>query len=124
METATGPEPALVGDEAALDEMFAALANSTRRAILVRLAEGEANVNELAQPFDLSLPAISKHLKVLEQAGFITKGRKAQYRPCVLDASRLAVAGSWVEECRAVWEASFDRMTEYLADLQAPTTES
>src|SRR4051812_3398777 len=88
-----------------LDLTFAALASSTRRAILARLAEGEANVNELAAPFAMSLPAISKHLKVLELAGLVVRGRRAQYRPCTLDATPLAAVSSWAEQYRPVWEA-------------------
>lgn len=102
-----------------LDETFAALANSTRRALLARLAEGEANVTELAEPFDLSLPAISKHLKVLEHAGLIRRSKHAQYRPCVLDAAPLARVSAWAEQYRPIWEARFDRMDDYLTELQA-----
>lgn len=103
-----------------LTETFSALANSTRRAILARLAQGEATVNELAQPFDMTLPAISRHLKVLERAGLITQGKRAQYRPCTLDATPLADVSSWAEQYRAIWEASFDRMDDYLQQLQPP----
>ncbi len=101
-----------------LDETFAALANSTRRAILSRLALGEANVNELAEPFALTLPAISKHLKVLEHAGLIVRGRHAQYRPCSPDATRLSEASTWAEQYRPIWEARFDRMDNYIKQLQ------
>jgi DNA-binding transcriptional ArsR family regulator len=101
-----------------LDEIFAALANTTRRAILARLVAGEANVNELAKPFQLSLPAISKHLKVLERAGLIVRGRQAQYRPCTLDAAPLQEVSSWAEQYRPIWEARFDRMDSYLLQLQ------
>jgi DNA-binding transcriptional ArsR family regulator len=101
-----------------LDETFAALANSTRRAILARLAEGEANVNQLAEPFELSLPAISKHLKVLERAGLIVRGQRAQFRPCALDAAPLEEVSAWAEEYRPVWEARFDRMDTYLQKIQ------
>lgn len=101
-----------------LDDTFAALANSTRRAILARLAQGEANVNELAAPFDMTLPAVSKHLKVLERAGLVVRGRKAQYRPCSLDAAPLEEISSWAEQYRPVWEARFDRMNEYVKALQ------
>src|SRR5437762_1394395 len=97
-------------DKDRLSDTFGALANSTRRAILARLAEGEATVNELAEPFAMTLPAISKHIKVLEQAGLVTRGRRAQFRPCALDASRLEEVSSWAEQYRRVWEASFDRM--------------
>ena len=97
-----------------LDAMFAALSNSTRRAILSRLAEGEATVNELAEPFDLSLPAVSKHLKVLEGAGLIRRGRRAQFRPCVLDPAALDAAMKWAEICRHTWNARFDRLDAHL----------
>ena len=105
-------------DEDRLSETFAALANSTRRAILARLAKGEANVNELAEPFDLTLPAISKHIKVLERAGLVARGHRAQYRPCALDAAPLAEISSWAEQYRPVWEARFDRMHDYITGLQ------
>ena len=101
-----------------LDTTFAALSNSTRRAILARLAEGEASVNQLAEPFRLSLPAISKHLKVLERAGLIVKGHRAQFRPCSLDAAPLEAVSTWAEQYRPVWEARFDRMDAYLQELQ------
>lgn len=101
-----------------LTETFAALASATRRAILARLVDGEATVNELAEPFDLTLPAISKHLKVLERAGLIVRGQRAQYRPCVLDAEPLREVSSWTEQYRAVWEARFDRMDAYLAEIK------
>lgn len=104
--------------EQRLDETFAALANSTRRAILARLASGEANVNQLAEPFELSLPAISKHLKVLERAGLIVRGHRAQYRPCTLDAARLEEVSTWAEQYRPIWEARFDRMDTYLQHVQ------
>jgi DNA-binding transcriptional ArsR family regulator len=102
-----------------LDETFAALANSTRRAILARLADGAATVNELAEPFDAALPTISKHIKVLERAGLIVRGRQAQYRPCALDASPLAEVATWAERYRPVWEARLDRMDTYLTELRA-----
>ncbi|MDH3755007.1 MAG: metalloregulator ArsR/SmtB family transcription factor [Acidimicrobiia bacterium] len=105
-------------DEDRLSETFAALANSTRRAILARLLEGEANVNELADPFDLTLPAISKHIKVLERAGLIARGQRAQYRPCTLDPTPLEEISTWAEQYRPVWEARFDRMGSYLEQLQ------
>ena len=105
-------------EEDRLSGTFAALANSTRRAILARLAEGEASVNELAEPFDLSLPAISKHIKVLERAGLVVKRQRAQFRPCALDAARLEEVSSWAEQYRPVWEARFDRLSEYLTQLQ------
>ena len=104
-----------------LSNTFAALANSTRRAILARLADGEANVNELAEPFDLTLPAISKHIKVLERAGLITRGQRAQYRPCTLDPARLQEISTWTEQYRPIWEARFDRMSDYITQLQAHT---
>lgn len=97
---------------------FAALADPTRRAILTRLAAGEATVTELAEPFKMSLPAISKHLKVLERAGLITQGRKAQWRPCKLDAAPLKDVYGWVEQYRSMWEERFDRLSDYLKDLQ------
>src|SRR3954447_10232654 len=93
-----------------LSTTFAALAAPTRRAILARLARGEANVAELAEPFDMSQPAISKHLKVLERAGLISRGRDAQFRPCRLEASRLKEATLWMERYRGFWEESFDRL--------------
>ena len=101
-----------------LSRIFAALADPTRRAILARLAEGEASVTELAEPFDMSLPAVSKHLKVLERAGLITRGRDAQWRPCRLDAGPLREASDWVERYRSFWEQSFDRLDDYLQELQ------
>ena len=97
-----------------LSRTFAALANPTRRAIVARLAEGEAGVNELAEPFDLTLPAISKHIKVLEQAGLVVRSRQAQFRLCSLDATRLADVSTWAEQYRPVWEARFDRMDRHL----------
>src|SRR5215510_9921915 len=105
-------------DEDRLSETFAALANSTRRAILGRLAGGAATVNELAEPFALTLPAISKHLKVLERAGLVVRGHRAQYRPCALEAAPLAEVSSWAEQYRHVWETSFNRMDEYLDELR------
>ena len=105
-------------DDAHLDETFAALANSTRRAILARLADGEASVNDLAAPFDLTLPAISKHIKVLEHAGLITRGRRAQFRPCTIDAAPLAHVASWAEQYRHIWDDRFDRMDDYVRQLQ------
>src|SRR6478752_4404168 len=111
---------ALTIDEDRLDETFAALANSTRRAILIRLAQGEANVNELAEPFALTLPAISKHLKVLERAGLIVRGQRAQFRPCALDPAPLEEVSTWAEQYRPIWEARFDRMDAYLNQIQSP----
>ncbi len=105
-------------DDARLDETFAALANSTRRAILARLATGEATVNDLAEPFDLTLPAISKHIKVLEHAGLITRGRRAQFRPCTIAAAPLADVADWAERYRHIWDDRFDRMDDYVRNLQ------
>ncbi len=102
-----------------LSATFSALADPTRRAILARLASGETSVKELAQPFDMSLPAISKHLKVLEGAGLITKGKEAQWRPCRLNAEPLKDVMDWVERYRQFWEESFDRLDDYLQELQA-----
>ncbi len=112
----------IVEDDARLDETFAALANSTRRALLARLATGPATVNELAEPFDLGLPAISKHVRVLERAGLIRRGRHAQFRPCELDPTRLREASAWADLHRSTWEASFDRLERRLADLQTKET--
>jgi DNA-binding transcriptional ArsR family regulator len=98
---------------------FAALADPTRRAILGRLAKGERSVTELAEPFEMSLPAISKHLKVLERSGLIERGRNAQWRPCRLNAGPLKDAAGWLERYRKFWEESFDRLDEYLKELQA-----
>ena len=102
-----------------LDSTFAALADPTRRAILARLAQGETSVTELAEPFAMSMPAISKHLKVLEKAGLIDRGREAQYRPARLNPAVLKSAADWIEEYRQFWEHSFDRLEAYLARLQA-----
>src|SRR5262245_43088384 len=107
-----------VSTEERLDATFAALASSTRRAILARLAEGEATVNQLAEPFELSLPAVSKHLKVLERAGLVVRAQQAQYRPCSIDATPLAEVSTWAERYRPVWENRFDRMDAYLRELQ------
>ena len=101
-----------------LSGTFAALADPTRRAILARLASGEASVTELAEPFEMSMPAVSKHLKVLERAGLISRGREAQWRPCRLDAGPLKDVASWVERYRRFWEQSFDRLEDYLRELQ------
>jgi DNA-binding transcriptional ArsR family regulator len=105
-------------DEDQLDETFAALANATRRAILARLADGDATVNELAEPFAMTLPAISKHIKVLERAGLVVRGRRAQYRPCALDAAPLEEVSTWAEQYRPIWEARFDRMDDYVKQLR------
>ena len=101
-----------------LSATFSALADPTRRAILARLASGEATVTELAAPFDMSLPGISKHLKVLERAGLIERGREAQWRPCRLQAEPLREVGDWVAQYRSHWEQSFDRLAEYLGELR------
>jgi DNA-binding transcriptional ArsR family regulator len=97
---------------------FGALADPTRRAILARLATGEASVTELAKPFDMTLPAISKHLKVLERAGLVVRGRDAQWRPCRIQARPLREADSWIERYRDIWEQRFDRLDAHLGELQ------
>jgi DNA-binding transcriptional ArsR family regulator len=102
-----------------LSTTFAALADPTRRAILARLTLGETSVNQLAEPFDISLPAISRHLKVLEKAGLITRGREAQWRPCKLNPEQLKTAADWLEEYRRFWEGSFDRLDDYLHKLKS-----
>lgn len=102
-----------------LSSKFAALADPTRRAILARLALGQTSVNELAKPFDMSLPAVSKHLKVLERAGLITRGREAQMRPCRIAPSALKEVDGWLEHYRRLWEERFDRLDAYLKTLQA-----
>jgi len=102
-----------------LSTTFSALADPTRRAILARLASGEATVTELAEPFEMSLPAVSKHLKVLQRAGLIARGREAQWRPCRLEAAPLQDAADWIEHYRRFWEESFDRLDEYLKEVQA-----
>ena len=107
-----------------LSATFAALADPTRRAILARLASGEAAVTELAEPFDMSLPAISKHLKVLENAGLIARGRDAQYRPCRLDAGPLRDIAGWIDHYRRHWEQSFDKLDAYLRDLKKKEKET
>ena len=101
-----------------LDRTFAALADPTRRAILGRLAAGEASVTELAEPFDMSLPAVSKHLKVLEGAGLISRGRERQWRPARLEAGPLKEVAEWTERYRRFWEESYERLDEYLDELQ------
>jgi DNA-binding transcriptional ArsR family regulator len=101
-----------------LSQILAALANTTRRAILARLAEGEATVSELAAPFNMSLPAISKHIRVLERAGLITQGQRAQYRPCAIDVTPLREVSGWTEQYRHIWEDSFERMDDYISQLQ------
>jgi DNA-binding transcriptional ArsR family regulator len=105
-------------DEDRLSETFAALANTTRRTILARLAAGAATVNELAEPFAVTLPAISKHIKVLEHAGLVVRGQQAQYRPCAISPAPLEAVASWAEQYRHVWEDRFDRMDDYLARLR------
>jgi len=110
MVTATASDP--------ISNTFAALADPTRRAILARLASGEASVTELAEPFKITLPAVSKHLKVLERAGLIARGREAQWRPCRLRAGPLKDADEWIERYRRHWEESFDRLDSYLQELQ------
>jgi DNA-binding transcriptional ArsR family regulator len=102
----------------ALSQTFAALADPTRRAILARLAQGEATVTELARPFDMSLPGVSKHLRVLRDAGLIAQGRDAQWRPCRLEPDRLRDVAIWVEQYRRLWEERFDRLDVYLRELQ------
>jgi len=107
-----------------LSSTFAALADPTRRAILARLALGETSVTELAKPFEMSMPAVSKHLKVQERAGLIARAREAQWRPCRLEAGRLKEAASWIEEYRRFWEQSLDRLDAYLREIQAGRTKS
>jgi DNA-binding transcriptional ArsR family regulator len=111
---------AAVLTDAELDATFAALADPTRRAILARLAAGDATVNELAEPFTLSLPAISKHLKVLERSGLISRGRRAQFRPCHLEPEVLDGAVDWIERNRRTWTERFDRLDRHLRELQPP----
>ncbi|MBX3114500.1 MAG: helix-turn-helix transcriptional regulator [Fimbriimonadaceae bacterium] len=101
-----------------LSATFSALADPTRRAILARLSSGEASVTELAQPFDMTMPAITKHLKVLENAGLISRGREAQWRPCKIEAEPLKAATDWIEQYRKHWEERFDRLDEYLKEIQ------
>ena len=101
-----------------LSATFSALADPTRRAILARLALGETSVTELAEPFAITLPAVTKHLKVLQRAGLITQGRQAQWRPCKLEAQPLKEVSDWVEQYRALWEQRLDRLEDYLRDLQ------
>lgn len=102
-----------------LSTTFSALADPTRRAILTRLAGGEASVTELAEPFEMSLPAVSKHLKVLERAGLVERGREAQWRPCRLKAQPLGEVAAWVEQYRRFWDERLDRLDDYLRELQA-----
>ena len=107
--TALSPDP--------LSSTFAALADPTRRAILAKLSSGEASVTELAEPFKMSLPAVSKHLKVLERAGLIARSREAQWRPCQLEAGPLKTVADWIEHYRRFWSGSFDRLDDYLHEL-------
>jgi DNA-binding transcriptional ArsR family regulator len=107
-----------VDTPASLDAAFAALAHPARRAILARLAEGQATVNELAAPFEMSLPAISKHIRVLEEAGFIARGRDAQFRPCRLKAEPMAAVAEWAEQYRHIWAARFDAMDSAIRTLE------
>jgi len=107
-----------------LSTTFAALADPTRRAILARLALGETSVTELAEPFEMSMPAVSKHLKVLERAGLIVRSREAQWRPCRLEAAPLKNIAGWVEEYRQFWEESFDRLDSYLTKIQISNSTS
>lgn len=106
-----------------LSATFGALADPTRRAILARLSKGEATVTELAEPFAMSLPAISRHLKVLEHAGLITRSREAQWRPCRLEPEALRTVDDWLDTYRRFWTDSFDRLDDYLKDLQQPATD-
>lgn len=106
-----------------LSSTFAALADPTRRAILAHLMSGEASVSELAEPFDISMPAISKHLKVLERAGLIARGREAQWRPCRIQAQPLKDAVDWMENYRTAWENRLNRLQDYLSQMQAPESE-
>jgi DNA-binding transcriptional ArsR family regulator len=101
-----------------LSATFAALADPTRRAILARLVSGDCSVTELAEPFDMSMPAVSKHLRVLERAGLITRGREAQWRPCRIEAGPLKQVADWAERYRHIWEARLDRLEDYLQELQ------
>jgi DNA-binding transcriptional ArsR family regulator len=101
-----------------LSQTFSALADPTRRALLARLAQGEATVTELARPFDMSLPGVSKHLKVLRDAGLVAQGRDAQWRPCRLEPERLHEVAMWVEQYRRLWEERFERLDAYLRELQ------
>ena len=107
-----------------LSATFAALADPTRRAILARLAQGETTVKELAEPFKMTAPAVTKHLKVLQNAGLITQGRQAQWRPCRLEAEPLKTASDWIDEFRQFWEDTFDRLDDYLKELQKKDQEN
>jgi DNA-binding transcriptional ArsR family regulator len=105
-------------DDAALDRVFAALADPTRRAILARLSSGDISVTELAAPFEMTLPAVSKHLKVLERAGLVARGKSAQWRPCRIDGRPLREAAGWLEDYRRFWDARLDRLDDFLKDVQ------
>jgi len=107
-----------------LSTTFAALADPTRRAILARLASGECSVTELAEPFDMSLPAVSKHLRVLERAGLIARGREAQWRPCRIEATPLKEVADWTERYRHIWEQRFDRLDKYLREMKTKEKET
>jgi len=107
----------MTNDDDTLSQTFAALANPTRRAILARLAEGEATVSEIAEPFHMSLPAISKHIKVLERAGLVVQGKQAQFRPCSLDPAPLKAVSDWTEHYRHIWEERFDQLDDYIDQL-------
>ena len=109
---------AITTEAARLDETFAALANSTRRAMLERLAQGEATVSELAAPFDLSLPAVSRHVRVLERAGLITKGQNAQFRPCTINPEAIERVASWTDHYRPLWDSRFDQLDDYLKKVR------
>ena len=113
-----------MNDDDKLSEIFAALANSTRRAMLARLSEGEATVNQLAEPFNLSLPTISKHIKVLEHAGLITRGHDAQYRPCKIDVRPLQDVSDWTEQYRHIWEERFEQMDDYINQINKKETDN
>lgn len=106
-----------------LDQAFSALSHPTRRAILARLAQGEATVNELAEPFDMSLPAISRHIRVLEEAGLISRGRNAQFRPCRLEVAPLQAVVDWAEQYRHIWELRFNRMDDMIKQFKDDTDE-
>lgn len=110
-------------DEDGLSSTFAALANSTRRELIARLAAGPATVLELAAPLDMTLPAVSKHIKVLEEAGLVVRGRHAQYRPCALDAAPLGAVAAWAEQYRPIWEARLDRLDDYMTRLRSQREE-
>ncbi len=107
----------------ALDETFAALSNSVRRQILERLAEGDATVNELSEPFNISLPAVSRHIKVLEKAGLVVRRRDAQFRPCALNVDRLRDVAGWTDIYRPIWEARFDRLERVLQNTKGETND-